>query len=116
MNSMPDRALATDIEAAILATPGVTTIFRTGTTASKLAEAGARLLGIRDAKTPLVAIERTSEQVSVDVSIGVTGPASVVDTVCRLHTVIDALITQETGGPAEIRITVAHIDGDALAE
>lgn len=110
MNTNPDHTLAADIEAAILATPGVTAVFRTGSTTAKIIASGATVLGLRETNNPLVRIESTTEQISVEVSIGVTGAVSVIDTVKRLHSLISAMSTQITGQPTETRITVAHID------
>ncbi|MGO1768768.1 MAG: hypothetical protein ACTHZX_02335, partial [Microbacterium sp.] len=52
-----DQRLAGDIEDAVLAVDGVTEVFRAGSAASRVADAGARLLGIRDEDAALVRIE-----------------------------------------------------------
>ncbi|RGE20390.1 hypothetical protein [Leucobacter sp. wl10] len=116
MSTTPDQALAADIESAILAVPGVAAVLRTGTAGAKIIDAGARLLGIRDVDAPLVSIDRTTEHLCVEVAIGALASEGVVGTIHRVHAVIDALILREIGTPADIRVTVAHIDESASAE
>ncbi|WP_159500392.1 hypothetical protein [Microbacterium sp. 18062] len=110
MTTSPELLLAADIETAILAVPGVTTIFRTGSTASKVVDAGARLLGLRDDDAPLVRIEQAPEGFRVEVAIGVLASAGAVETAHRVHAAIEALTSQQRDGSAEIRITVVHVD------
>ncbi len=105
-----EQVLAADIEAAVLAVPGVTAIFRSGTTVSKVVDAGARLLGIRVDDASLVRIEQTPESVRVDVAVGVRASARATETARRAHAAIDALIAQRSGAPTEIHLTVVHVD------
>lgn len=110
----PEDALAAVVEASVLAVPGVTAVFRTGGAASRIADAGARLLGLRDDDSPVVRVQRSSEGVHVEIAIGVLASVGAVETVRLVHTAIAELISQEGAGPAGIRITVVHVGDPTL--
>lgn len=90
--------------------PGVTAIFHSGGTPRNVLEAGARLVGIQDADAPLVRVEESPEQISVDVSIGVGEDAGAVATTERVRSVVAAVLPQDPDLTSEVRITVVHID------
>jgi len=111
-----DQAMALDIETAVRAVPGVTTVFRTGGIISKAVDAGAHLLGAQQNRAPLVRWEHTPEGPRVEASIGVHTGAGAAETSRRVHATISALCSDRGFTPAEIRLTVVHIDdgpGDA---
>lgn len=115
MTTAPELLLAADIETAVLAVPGVTAMFRSGNTVSKVVDAGARLLGIRDEDAPLVQVEQTPEGLRVEVAIGVLGSAGAAQTARRAHAAIDAASSRHRAGSVDIRITVVHVDDSAPA-
>lgn len=112
MTMSQDQVSVGDIEATVRAIPGVSAIFRSGTTVSKVIDAGARLLGIRDDDIPLVRVEQETEGLRVEVAIGVQPSAGAVETTRRVHAAIDALLAQYGIASAEIHITVVHVDDD----
>lgn len=114
MSMSQEQILAADVEAVVRGVPGVTAIFRSGTSVSKVVDAGARLLGIRDDDAPLVRVEETPEGIRVEAAIGVHGAARASETVRRAHAAIDALLAQHVTVPAEIHLTVVHIDDGPL--
>ena len=105
-----DRELAADIETTVRAIPGVTALFRTGSIVSKVVDAGAQILGIQDDGAPLIRLERPPEGPRVEVAIGVCATVGAVETSGRVHAAIGALCTDQGFNPAEIRVTVVHID------
>lgn len=105
-----DRELAADIETTVRAIPGVTTLFRTGSIVSKVVDAGVQMLGIQDDGAPLVRLERSPEGPRVEVAIGVHATMGAVETSGRVHEAIVALCTDQGFNPAEIHVTVVHID------
>ncbi|GAA3663620.1 hypothetical protein [Microbacterium marinilacus] len=108
-----EQLLATAVETAIRSVPGVAGVFRAGTTVSKLVDVGARLVGAKDEAAPLVRIEESADGGRVDAAIGVQASAGAVDTVHRVHAAVDAALVQHGVVPAEIRVTVVHVDGIA---
>ena len=109
----PEQNLAAAVEAATRAVPGVVRIFRTGTIVSKLVDAGARLVGVRDGDAPLVRLEQTPEGTRVEIAIGVDASAGAVEAVHRVHDALDALLAEHDIRPEEIRVTVVHVDETA---
>lgn len=113
MTTTEENDLADGIETGIRATPGVTALFRTGTTVSKVLDAGARLLGVRDGDAPLVRVEHAPDGVHVDVAIGVQAESGAVETVDRVHSAIRGIVAERALVLAEARLTVVHVDDAA---
>ena len=109
----PQEQVAADIETTVRAIPGVTAIFRSGTTVSKVVDAGARLLGIREDDAPLVRVDQTPKCIRVEVAVGVHEAAGASDTARRVHAAIDDLLARRSTAPRNIRLTVVHIDDNA---
>ncbi len=103
--------LAADIETTVLAIPGVTAVFRPGGVISNVVEAAAQVLGNEENPAPLVRIDQTAEGVRVGVAIGVGSSAGAVETTRRVQAAIGALSTSHGVIPAEIHVTVVHVDG-----
>lgn len=110
MSMAVDRTLSAEIEAVIRSIPGVTAIFRTGSTVSKVIGAGAPLLGLPGDDASLVRVEKTQQATRVELAIGVLSSVAAVETVHRAHAAIDAIVAQRSMTPADIRITVVHVD------
>lgn len=110
MTTPPEHTLATDIESAVLTIPGVSTLFRAGTLASHVIDAGATLIGIRDDSAPLVRVDHTDDGPRVDIAIGVRQHLGAVDTTRRVHAAVRAALAERHVAPASIRITVVHIN------
>lgn len=110
MSAITNELLASRIEAAALAVPGVASLLRSRVSTRAVVDAGARLLGLGERGNSAVSIERGREAVSVECSVGLVRTRSVVETVHELHRVIAAVVLELTGLPAQIRITVGHVD------
>ncbi|KTR86110.1 hypothetical protein [Leucobacter chromiiresistens] len=110
MSAITNELLASRIEAAALAVPGVASVLRSGVSTRAVIDAGARLLGLGERGNSTVRIERGSEAVSVECSVGLVRTRSVVETVHELHRTISEVVRDATGLPARVRITVGHVD------
>ncbi|RLP72769.1 hypothetical protein D9V32_15085 [Mycetocola tolaasinivorans] len=98
------------IEAAVRAVPGVSAVFPASSTASRVVEAGARLLGIRQDAPASVVLERMPAGVVVAVAIGIRASASASDTARAAHAAVYALLFGQGIEISDVRITVVHID------
>lgn len=110
MTTSQDQVRAVDIELATRAMPGVVALFRAGSLASNVFDAGARAIGIRDDSDPLIRIDQTPEGLRVDIAIGVQDDAGAVETIRRVHAAVRAVIAEQHRDTADIRITVVHIN------
>lgn len=110
MNTSQKQTLATDIEVAVRAIPGVSTLFRSGTLVSNAIDAGARLIGIREDSAPRVQLEQAPDGLRADIAIGIRERAGAVETIRRVEAAVRAVIAERNSEPADIRITVVHID------
>ena len=110
MTTSQEHALASDIELATRAMPGVGALFRVGSLASNALDAGARAIGIRDHSDSLIRLDQTPAGLRVDIAIGVQAHAGAVETTRRVHAAVRAVIAEQHRAPANIRITVVHID------
>lgn len=108
-----DLALAADIEAAVRTVPGVVAVYRPGSTASKVVDTAARLLGIRDEAAPLIRLAQTPDGLRVEIAIGVHASEGAPDTARRAHTAVQALLAHHSAPAAGIHLTVVHVDETA---
>ncbi|MDR6868008.1 hypothetical protein J2Y69_002616 [Microbacterium resistens] len=108
MNPQQERELAFAIETALLETPGIAVLFPVDGAVSVAVDAGARLLGIRTDREPLVRVRAESEPIEVDASLGADGTLGAADTTRTARQVIRALLPPTT--EARIRLTLAQID------
>lgn len=111
MTEPTSQTMAADIETAVRAVPGVTTIFRTGGIISRVVDAGAQLLGTPEDEVPLIRWEHHAVEGSrVEAAIGVHNGAGAADTSCQVHAAITMLCADRGYFPVEVRLTVVHID------
>ena len=116
MTTSQEHALAADIEVAIRAMPGVAALFRAGSLASNVLDAGARAIGLRDDSDPLIHLDQTPEGLRVDIAIGVQDHAGAVETIRRVHAAVRAVIAEHLSAAADIRITVVHVNDTTKKE
>lgn len=102
--------MAADIEAITRAVPGVAGLFRTGSAVSRIVDAGAQALGLGEDAAPLVHVEQSPHGTGVQIAIGVHGAFEAVDVVQHVHAAIESRLSRLDATPAEIRITIVHID------
>jgi len=113
MTLSSDQTVAAELESIIRAVPGVTGLFRTGGVVAKIVDLGAQALGLRGDDSPLVAVDRWTLGISVEVAIGVDAAADGVDVVTRVHGAVEARLVELGAPPAEIRITIVNVDEPA---
>lgn len=110
MTTSHEHTVGADIERAVRAVSGVAALFRAGTLASNVLDAGARVIGIRDDLAPFVRLDQTPDALRVDIAIGVHQYAGAVETIRRVQTAARAVIEEQHLASAKIRITVVHIN------
>lgn len=111
MTEVPEHLLAVEIERSIRTVPGVTALFRTGSTVSKLLDAGADLVRGTRGADPLVRLEHTPDGARVTAALGVRAAMSSVETLDLAHRAVEALLAEHGLTAAEIHLTVVHVNG-----
>ncbi len=101
--------VAAEIEKAVRATPGVRSVYRSGSLISNLLRAGAAALGGRPEDEPLVSVAPVGDGIAVEVSIGVDSAAGSGDTLRAVHAAIDAVLATQGLRSDSITLTVVHV-------
>lgn len=110
LNSPDARAeLAAAIEAAVRATPGVRTVYRSGSLISNLLRAGATALGVRQGDEPIVSVIPSGDGVAVEASIGVDSGSRSADVLHAVHSTVDSLLGERGVRRDGITLTVVHV-------
>ncbi|WP_407358519.1 hypothetical protein LTA6_000376 [Microbacterium sp. LTA6] len=109
MTEHEDAELASSIEAAVRATPGVKNLYRSGSLVSNLVDTAIEALGLRAAEVPLVSVTGGEDGITVEMSVGVDASMNAVDTVRAVHQVVDAELEAAGAQRAGVRITVVHV-------
>jgi len=113
MNEVQQQSIAQLIEAAILAVPGVTAVYRPSGVASAIADLGARAIGLRGDGEPRLVIEAVDDDTRVEATIGVAASVGAVEVCRRVHTAVVAACRERGMALAEVHLTVAHVDDRA---
>lgn len=108
-------ALAAAIEAAVRATPGVRSVYRSGSLISNLLRAGAAALGGRQEDEPLVSVAPVGDGVAVESSIGVDSDARSADALRAAHVAIEAVLEARGLRRDSITLTVVHVQSAEAA-
>ena len=109
MNAENHEDIAGQIQAAILATPGVRTVYRSGSLVSNLAEVGATAIGLRAADHPVVAVRAGESGVDVDASIGIDYSAPAREVLRAVRAAIGAAALAAGVKATVIALTVAYV-------
>lgn len=104
---------AEEIEAALLAVPGVVRMYPSGSVVSRVSRFGAAALGLASSSRPRLT-ERQGT-LTWEVSIGVSASRPVAETVEDVSRALEALYSGGTTPTPLLRLTVVHVD-DAPAE
>lgn len=106
----PNAALTSAIEAAVRATPGVRSLYRSGSLISNAIGAGAVALGVQtiDDQT-LISVRQGDLGVSVTASIGIDFTRTAADTLRDAHGAIDALLTSHGVLRERITLTIVYV-------
>ncbi|MGV2985008.1 hypothetical protein ACNPNP_15015, partial [Microbacterium sp. AGC85] len=108
--------LVVKIEAAVLGTPGVVALYRTGSAVTNLVGAAVeRLSGSEDAATRVV-ITNTGGSTQVEVALGIDSQGSAVEIAQAVRDRVTALLVAAGETTPFVRLTVVHVaDGRPLA-
>lgn len=108
--------LIADVEAVVLATPGVLALYRTGSTVANAVGEAAELLNLSEDAAKRVVIVQSEDRTEVDIAIGIDSGSGAVELVQTVRGLVEALLV-ERGQPAPfVRLTVVHIaDGRPLS-
>lgn len=103
------EGLAERVEAAILATPGVRSLYRAGSLISNLVGTSAVALGITRSDEPLVAVRVADDAARVDASLGIEYSAGAVDTLRQVRASVERTLTADGLALADIVLTIAYV-------
>lgn len=109
MTAEARTGLAAEIEATVRATPGVRSVYRSGSLISGLLRVGAAVLGARSEDEPLVSVVFAEGAVVVEASIGVDEGARSGDTLRAVHAAVDALLDAKGVRRESLTLTVVHV-------
>ncbi|WP_262003510.1 hypothetical protein [Microbacterium sp. Mcb102] len=107
--------VAAEIEKAVRASPGVRSVYRSGSLISNLLRAGAAALGGRPEDEPLVSVAPVGDGIAVEVSIGVDSDARSADALRAVHAAVDAVLETRGLRPDSITLTVVHVQSAEAA-
>ncbi|WP_431074126.1 hypothetical protein [Microbacterium phyllosphaerae] len=101
--------LAERVEAAVLATPGVRSLYRAGSLISNLVGTSAVALGISRSDEPLVAVRISDDAARVEASLGIEYSAGAIDTLREVRAVVERTLTADGLALADIVLTIAYV-------
>jgi len=103
------EGLAERVEAAVLATSGVRSLYRSGSLISNLVGTGAVALGISRSDEPLVAVQVSGGDAQIEASLGIEYSAGAVDTLREVRAVVERTLTADGLALADIVLTIAYV-------
>lgn len=109
MATEPTAAIAAEIEAAVRATPGVRSVYRSGSLISNAIGEGAVAIGVKSATESLISVRRGSLGVSVEASIGIDFSSDAAETLRAVHAAIDALLSAQGVVRERITLTIVYV-------
>lgn len=109
MNTAQVAEVAAEIEAAVRAIPGVADLYRPGSPASNILDAGARRLGLRDDAAPLVRVHGSDGEARVEIAIGIHSAAGAAVTTQAVYRAVRDLLADRDHADARIVLTVVHV-------
>ncbi|PRB16086.1 hypothetical protein [Microbacterium sp. MYb62] len=107
--------LAAAIEVAVRATPGVRTVYRSGSLISNLLRAGAEAIGVRAEEEPIVSVAFVGDAVAVEASLGVDAGARSADVMHAVHAAVDGVLGARGLRRESITLTVAHVQSRGVS-
>lgn len=105
--------LAAAIEATLRSTPGVRSVYRSGSLISNLLRAGAEAIGVRKDDEPIVSVVAAGDGVAVEATLGVDSGAKSAEILRTVRAAIDALLGARGIQRESITLTVAHVQAGA---
>ncbi|WP_282847241.1 hypothetical protein [Microbacterium oxydans] len=101
--------LAAAIESTLRSTPGVRSIYRSGSLISQLLRVGAEAIGARKDDEPMVSVIVADGGVVIEATLGVESTARSGDILHGGHGAVDALLDARGVRRESITLTVAHV-------
>lgn len=101
--------LAERLETAVLAMPGVRSVYRAGSLVSNLVGEGAVAIGISRVDEPLIAVRISGETASVAASLGIEYSTSAVEVLREVRGAVGKVLADDGLGPVEIVLTIAYV-------
>lgn len=114
---MTERAAArleAALEVAIRSVPGVTGLYRTGSSVAKLIDASAALLRGQQQRSSLVRVDDGTSGVTVTAAVGVDSAVSSVQVLELASTAVTEAVTASQLALEQVHLTVVHVNGDGL--
>lgn len=109
MQAEEREELAAAIEATLRSTPGVRSVYRSGSVISQLLRLGAEAIGARKDDEPMVSVIVADGGVVVEATLGVESTARSGDILHAGHGAVDALLDARGLRHESITLTVAHV-------
>lgn len=108
--------LAGDIEAVVLATPGVLALYRSGSAVKNLIGAAAERWGTSEDAASRVVIVQSEDRTEAVIAIGIESGAAAVGVAQAVREQVQAMLVARNEPAPFVRLTVMHVaDGSALA-
>ncbi|MGH3690403.1 MAG: hypothetical protein ACRDT7_09630 [Microbacterium sp.] len=109
MQAHEREELAAVVEATLRSTPGVRSVYRSGSLISNLLRVGAEAIGVRRDDEPIVSVVAVGDGLAVEATLGVDSGARSADILHDAHVAIDALLGTRGVRRESITLTVAHV-------
>lgn len=106
MTTTGQAGIAARVEAAVVSTPGVRSVYRAGSLLSNLVGQGAAALGVDDA---LVSVLVGDDGARVEASLGIEYAADAVETLRAVRTSIDEVLRAEGLVASATVLTIAYV-------
>lgn len=105
-----------EIEAIVVATPGVLALYRTGSAVRNVIGAAAERLRVREEAASRVVVAQKEDRTEVDIAIGIESGSSAVEVAAAVRERVRVLLVDLNQPSPFIRLTVVHVaDGRPLA-
>ncbi len=115
MGTQEREELAAAVEATLRSTPGVRSVYRSGSLIANLLRVGAEAIGVRKDDEPIVSVAAAGDAVAVEATLGVDSGARSADILRDVHTAIDALLGARGVRRESITLTVAHVQASGTS-
>lgn len=101
--------IARRVEDAILATPGVRSVYRPGSLIANLVGASAAAVGIASLADPVVSVTVVEREAAVDGALGIDYTSSAIETLRRARDSVSAVLAEMDLTATRVGLTVAYV-------
>ncbi len=109
MDAQERGELAAAIEAVVRSTPGVRSVYRSGSLISNLLRAGAEAIGVRTNEEPIVSVAGNGDGMVIEATLGVDSAARSAEILHAVQAAVDAVLAERGVRRESITLTVAHV-------